>query len=483
MGMLAATCTPVASPAPGHSATLAVPATIAPTTVSPTDAPSPTPEPQTQTDTSPEFLKVPENIYPEGHPDFDVATTPPTIDFAIVKMSPMYGDPYGVWGEAILGPDGAYYFAVGNHKGYGGADAFLIRYDPQTKTYQNILSTRQTCGWTDELFGDGKLHGIPDIAPNGDMWLLTFYGPNPKKSDWGANYFGGWLIKYNIYSGIAECKGHPIGDDSWPIHTWDWERNRLYAIGEYGLYQDPNSGDDPAPYPSPRYDWGKVLVYDTQKGVVLQGQTPPPDDIHWNRRSLLLDRSTGNLYGTESNAPYQFVKYDLATDTFSRMESRLETSPLYSWPTTKNKDGSFFIFDQQGNFYKFSPEQDRIESLGKNWLDGTWIENMRVSPGGRYLYYVSASGLNEKPRPNEYGLPLIQYDSITNHKKVIAFLSPFYMEKYQFGMLCSYTLALSADGSSAFIVVNGDYGGAQYGQVALLNIHIPETERSDDRTP
>ena len=488
LGAMASACAPAASetltavtlqdtviPSP----TIEIPPAAAPTSEQ-TPTAKPTNTVRAKTDRSADLLKVPEKIYSPEHPDFIVASEPPTIDFSIVKMTPMYGNPYGVWGESVLGPDGAFYFTVGNHKGYGGADAFLMRYDLKTKAVENLLSTKNVCGWTDEQFGDGKLHGIPDIGPNGDLWLLTFYGPNPQKSDWGKNYFGGWLIKYNIYSGASECMGNPIGDDSWPIHTWDWERNRLYAVGEYGLYQDPASGDDPAPYPSPKYDWGKLLVYDTLSGLVLQGQYPPPDNIHWNRRSLLLDRTSGIVYGTESAAPYQFVKYDPVTNNFFRMKAKLNSAPLYSWTTQKNEDGSFFIFDQAGGFYRFFPEQDRIENLGTNWLGGVWIENMVLSPGGRYLYYISASGLTGKPTPFDTGLPVIQYDTVTLQKKVIAFLAPFYNKKYQFGLCCTYNLAISADGSTLFSAVNGDYSQAAYGQIAILVIHIPESERFED---
>ncbi len=121
-----------------------------------------------------------------------------------------------------------------------------------------------------------------------------------------------------------------------------------------------------------------------------------------------------------------------------------------------------------------------LKELGTNWLDGAWIENMVLSPGGRYLYYISASGLAGKPTPFETGLPLIQYDTATRQKKVIAFLAPFYFDKYQFGLCCTYNLAISASGSTLFSAVNGDYGQAAYGQVAILVIHIPESERFED---
>ena len=152
------------------------------------------------TDASPQFLAVPSYAYPDGPTGFDVAKTPPTVDFAILQLSPEYlplsteyrdAGIYGGWGEVKLGPDGKYYFATGNHKGYGGATAFLTRYDPKTKTHETVLSSQEVCGWGNDQFGDGKIHGEPDISPSGDAWLLTFFGPYPKYADWGKNYFGG----------------------------------------------------------------------------------------------------------------------------------------------------------------------------------------------------------------------------------------------------------------------------------------------------
>jgi hypothetical protein len=439
------------------------------------------------TDTSPAFVTVPSYAYPADHPDFDVAKTPPPIDFAIVQVTPEYleNGTYGGWGENRLGPDGKYYFSIGNHRDYGGADAFLIAYDPATKTHETVLSSMQVCGWGPQDFGDAKLHGEPDIAPNGDMWLLTFYGPYPKLADWGKNYHGGHLIRFNIFTRKAEYLGHPVADDSWPIHVWDWKRNLLLAVGEWGLHHDQ---DKQQGVRDQRFDYGKILVYDTKArrlvyaGVPEAKGTKPPERIRWWRRGLLLDRETGMLYGAESVAPYRMARYDPRKNEFRWTKTQLKER-LLSWPTTKSPDGAFWLFDYAGNMYKFFPKQDRVEEYGKNWLNGAYIQNMRLSPGGRYLYYISESS----QEGSRYGLPLVQYDTLKNRKKVIAFLEDFYVDKYGYAASNTYGVSLSADGSSVFTHMNGRFAAsreqAAYGRPAIYHIHIPASERADDRAP
>jgi hypothetical protein len=440
------------------------------------------------TDKSAQMLTIPASVYGNGPYDFDVAKEWPEVDFGILQVG-AYGDgaPWGIWSESSLGPDGKFYVSAGNHKSYGGAKALIVCYDPVKKQHSVILNSQQVCGWRDDQFGDGKIHGKPDVGPGGDMWLLTFFGPYPSKSDWGRNYFGGHLIRYNIYTQETEHLGIPVADESWPLFTWDWARNRLYAVGESGMFQDPSSGDAAASYNPPAYNWdyGKVLVYDTKNRTVIRGTSLPAtaggEQLCWWRRSLLLDRSTGKLYGTECRDPHRFLCYDPATNAFTRMNASLQ-DVLNSWPDhvlggsqdAKNSDGSIFCFDQSGNFYEFFPEQDRVENLGKNWPKGELIENIELSPGHAYLYFVPTSGWEQM------GFPLVQYNVETGRKKVIAFLSDYYMNKYGFGARCTYNVRCSKDGALAYIACNGNFGNFDYGVLAHFCIHIPQSERSGD---
>jgi hypothetical protein len=274
-----------------------------------------------------------------------------------------------------------------------------------------------------------------------------------------------------------------VQDDSWPISTWDWQRERLYAVGEWGTVL--GTGHDFNWHGYNANDYGKILVYDTSSMKVLHANVPvvsgsqPPDRLHWFRRSLLLDRETGILYGTDSAPPYHFLKYDPATQEFSRMQSTLN-APLMSWTERKSKDGIFWVFDIRGNFYRFHPDKDKVEVIGKNWLHGEDIENMRLSPGGRFVYYIASS---DEDKPQE-GFPLIQYDTRTERKKVLAFLFDYYFEKYGYAIQGTYGIAVSKDGSSIVAHANGAFVPtrlqASYGRPSVIEIHIPASERADD---
>ncbi len=149
-----------------------------------------------KTDTSDMFITIPSD-YPEVK-DFDVAQTAPTIDFAIVQgLDPWYlpsfdskkGGVYGGWGDVTKGPDGCFYFSIGNHMSYGGT-AYIHKYNPAAKEQSIVVDLKKTVGYSDDVFGDGKFHGDPDIGPGGDMWLLSFYGPGPSQEDLDATYSG-----------------------------------------------------------------------------------------------------------------------------------------------------------------------------------------------------------------------------------------------------------------------------------------------------
>src|ERR1051325_7299858 len=86
---------------------------------------------------SAKVLEIPDYYRDNDVPiDFEVAKTAPKIDFAIVQsLEPRYLDKpkkegerpvWGGWGEVELGPDGCFFFALGNHIAHG-AEAGIVR--------------------------------------------------------------------------------------------------------------------------------------------------------------------------------------------------------------------------------------------------------------------------------------------------------------------------------------------------------------------
>ncbi|MFC1693338.1 hypothetical protein ACFL1R_07530 [Candidatus Latescibacterota bacterium] len=427
-----------------------------------------------RSDTSKDFNTIPSD-YPEVK-DFDVSKSLTTIDFAIVQgLDPFYlvrhpkgNGIYGGWGDVTRGPDGCFYFSIGNHRSYGGATAYIIRYDPSTKTQKIVLDSQKLIGWTDDEFGEGKFHGDPDIDPGGDMWLLTFFGPYPTQEELDKGiYRGGYLVYYNIFTGKSENLGIPLEGESWPYHCYDWERGVVFGVGELK---------------------GMVIAYDTRARKMIYGGCPPPD-IHWPSRNNLLDRETGKIYATNSKSrdqeSYHFVSWERQNNKFTIMKCETPKNPitgksgsLRAYTKKKDDDGAFWCFDRNGTLFKFYPEEDRTELVGVNWgKSGKYMANMRFSPGKRYIYYVMDAATDA----SEYGTPVVQYDTKTNRKKVIAFLNDFCLGKYGYSPGGTYGFELDEKGESIFFYTNGRFTtkekGSGYGRPAIFHVHIPESER------
>ena len=433
-------------------------------------------EVEMKTDSSDSFITIPED-YPEVR-DFTVASTAPAIDFAIIQgIEPFYVASSGVWGgwgDVTKGPDGCFYFGIGNHQAYG-AQAYVIKYDPFTRTQSLALSSRETVGWDDDDFGDGKLHGDPDVDPDGNMWLLTFFGPEPSEKVMGTAYKGSHLLQYNIFTGESEDLGIPLENEGWPYHAYDWERGVLFGVGE------PNR---------------HVLAYDTRQKKVLYGG-PPPDGIHWYRRCVLLDRETGKIYSNDVtedsdhrpvNTPHPIVSWERHDNKFTVLESYPppnpvtgKLGPIRAHTKRKDKDGAFWCFDFYGTFFKFYPEQDRVELVGVNWGEsGKYTSSMSFSPQGRYIYYLPGADT----KAYRYGTPVVQYDTETDQKKVIAFLNDFYMDKYGYSPGGTYGLELDEKGETLLFYTNGVFtssmSGGRYGRPALFHLRIPASERVEN---
>ncbi len=81
------------------------------------------------------------------------------------------------------------------------------------------------------------------------------------------------------------------------------------------------------------------------------------------------------------------------------------------------------------------------------------------------------------------GTPVIQYNIQTNQKKVIAFIGPYYHEKYGYVAQGTFGIELSEDGSFLVIQTNGGFGpdflNQRKDQPAIFVVHIPEAERQE----
>ena len=85
------------------------------------------------------------------------------------------------------------------------------------------------------------------------------------------------------------------------------------------------------------------------------------------------------------------------------------------------------------------------------------------------------------------GSPVIQYNTETDERKVLAFLYPYYNEKYGYTTGGSSTIKLDDKGERLFIEMNGAFIDVEeqlkqeildvFGHTSIFLIHIPESER------
>jgi len=421
-----------------------------------------------QHDSVAQFLVIPSD--PEDD-NFTMASTVPAIDFAIQQgLEPWdassIGGIWGGWGRIGLGPDNNFYYSFGNHANYGG-NAYILKYDPNKKEQSVVFSSKNIAGWTDSDYGDGKLHGDPDVSPDGDMWVLSFFGPQPSQTLIDAgDYKGGILIHHNIYTNETEYLGQPVYGKSWPYHSWDWENNVLFAVTDEGNF---------------------VMAYDTENQTVLyQGQpTTSEGDVYWYKRGIILDRETGIFYSNDMSPSMEgsgrFISYDPATNIFTLMES---TAPAHTdgkhYPARantfkKDDEGAFWCADFKGNLFRFFPQEDSIENIGKNWGDGRYMGSMCFSHDKNYIYYALDAGTDA----DRYGTPIVQFNVKERTKKVLAFLRDFYVDEYGYNPGGTYGTQIDSTGKYLFFYVNGKFtsGSSGYGRPSIFCLNIPEAER------
>ena len=91
------------------------------------------------------------------------------------------------------------------------------------------------------------------------------------------------------------------------------------------------------------------------------------------------------------------------------------------------------------------------------------------------------------PAPHGHGYadgsPVVQYDTQTGTKKVLAFMFPYYLDKYGYTAGGTFSIKLDDKGERLFILWNGafvEHGEKKadtFGQCSVMVVNIPASER------
>lgn len=448
-------------------------------------------------DRSEAMLRIPEKLQEFWDDETEVASEPPTIEFGIVPAEPRFFGPspqkpsnpeaaysreWSNWSQAAYyPPTGRFYSTLGDTDPYD-AHLYVVEYDPATRKLRCLPEIHSLLDTPRGQMTEGKIHGYLDFYDGPNLWFCSYWTiyPEPGEVEYQTGYEGGRILSFNVLTDTLTDHGIPMKRVSWPYHRIDTQRGILYAVGYYGEF----------------------LAWDIAKRKILWGGYPPKD-MTWWWRAMVIDEPTGYVYSSyiyDPDSNVHVIKYDPHKNRFFKLETRMphfsgkrqivekekprEVDMFRANTLRRGPDGLLWCMTKQGEVFTLDPEADRICAKGINWPGlMRYTCALERSPGGRYLYYCpGAHGV-----AYEDGSPVVQYDTRTGRKKVIAFLYPYYHEKYGYIPAGSFSIKLDETGERLFTLWNGgffypedankpDFHGF-FGNCAIACINIPPQER------
>ncbi|QDT17595.1 YncE family protein [Alienimonas californiensis] len=412
------------------------------------------------TDQSADLLKPPETLR-EG---VEIAATPPTVDFLYYPGQNYEGKPWSNWGDG-LAVGGKYYSAIGDHLaigskgdgGHGTGTAFVFEYDPETKSLRKLADTSKVLDLPKGHYTPGKIHGRIDLGRDGNLYYATHRGSKNATTD-EYHYRGDWILRTNAQTGESEALAHgPVPKHAIPNSVLDPERLIFYGGTAAGLNSE-DEGD-------------RFFAYDVAKEKLLCDVPDGP------ARYMIFARSTGRVYFVPGKEDGALMRFDPAVD---QRPIKVEGTHIGVRAATRETDGGHVYTvslgqrSDEATVWSFNTRTEETRRIGTASVGSeAYVAAMAVGAEGRYLYYVpGAHGGSFRD-----GTPVVQFDVQTGKKKVLAFLEPFYTNKYGLTLKGTYSTAVSEDGEKLYITWNVSRGSRAWDCCGLTVVHIPESER------
>lgn len=412
------------------------------------------------TDTSDAFLK-PTGTLKSG---VTIAKAASTIDFAFYPGQTYAGKPWSNWGDS-LAANGKYYASIGDHHAANGRDpdhtgnAFVYEYDPSKKTFRQLVDLAKVLNLPTGHYVPGKIHGRLDLGDDGRLYFSTHRGSTTVTTD-RFHYQGDWILRCDPMSGKTEVVARgPVPKHCIPASVLDPKRLIFYGATA------PGTGGAAAGI--------QFFAFDVRNKKVLYSGPDGPS------RYMILAKSTGRVYyvpGKDEGMAGPVMRFD---PTAGGPPVKIDAVLGLRAATEETADGKVYTVSKGGRgteatLWAFDTKTERAEKLGDAAV-GTqaYIASLDVDPTGRYLYYVpGAHGGGDVD-----GSPVVQFDVKTRIRKVIAFLHPFYKDRYGCILQGTFSTAVDPKGDKLYVTWNVSRGGRVWDCCALTVVHIPESER------
>jgi hypothetical protein len=193
-------------------------------------------------------------------------------------------------------------------------------------------------------------------------------------------------------------------------------------------------------------------------------------------RYMIFSPSTGSVYYTPGNSNGPLMRFNPDRD---EKPVAIEGEIGIRAATQETPQGIIYTVSQPekeggATLYAFNPSSRTIERLGPAGVGSQhYIASIDADPSGRFLYYVpGAHGSSDRDNS-----AIVQFDTKTSSRKVIAFVHPFYEQKYGCSLKGTYSTAVDPAGDKLYITWNANRGSRAWDTCALTVVHIPESER------
>ncbi len=296
------------------------------------------------------------------------------------------------------------------------------------------------------------------MGSDGYLYFSTHRGSAKATTD-KYHYQGDWILRCDPQTGKTEVVAQgPVPKHCIPSSVLD--PDRLIFYGGTAAGADSKDADV------------QFFAYDVRnKKLLYSGPDGPP-------RYLIFAQSTGRVYYVPGQAGGvgPLVRFD---PTRGGAPVKIEASLGLRAATQETPQGYVYTVSHGGrnggaDLYAFHTKTEKVENLGPAAVgSATYITSLDADPSGRYLYYIpGAHGGSDRD-----GSPVVQFDTRTRTKKVLAFLHPYFQDKWGAALVGTFSSAVDPKGDKLYITWNVNRGGKAWDCCALTVLHIPESER------
>ncbi len=419
------------------------------------------------TDTSPDFLTPPATIDPE----VQIAKAVPTVDFAYFPGQTYRAEIWSTWGDSVCA-HGKYYASLGDHMYPGkkypespdhhGA-AYVYEYDPAAKTFRLLMNTSDVLKLPEGEYMPGKIHSRLDMGSDGWLYCGTHRGSEKATANPSLNYKGDWILRCNPATGKSGVVVQgPVPKHCIPNSALDAKRMIFYGGTAVGDKKDSANAE------------GAIMffAYDVVNHKLLYSGNNGP------ARGMILASSTGKVYYTPGTSLSPIMCYDPSTP--GQPPKQIPGVIGNRTATRETPSGMVYTTSQAGSnsaMYSFNTKTEKAEMLAPLAIGKgpDYVAAVEADPGGRYVYYT----LGAHGGSQAVGSAIVQFDTKTRKKKVIAFLSPFIQKRYGVTPVGSFSISVDEKGETVFVTWNcaRDGVGRAWDTVGLSVVHIPAAER------